>query len=67
VRDPDGVTRAVAAWIGLPDAPDAPPTAPVVISTASAWQARQPIHTRSIGRWRAYAPFLRELTALFPE
>jgi tetratricopeptide (TPR) repeat protein len=67
VRDPEGVTRAVAAWLGLPDAPDAAPAAPVVISTASAWQARQPIHTRSIGRWRAYAPFLRELTALFPE
>lgn len=31
------------------------------IGTASLWQARQPVYTRSIGRWRAYAPFVPEL------
>jgi tetratricopeptide (TPR) repeat protein len=25
------------------------------LATASAWQARQPLHTRSIGRWKIYA------------
>ena len=38
------------------------------ISTASHWQARQPIYSTSIGRWRAYAAFLGPLTAaLYPE
>ena len=31
------------------------------VRTASSWQVRQPIYDRSIGRWRHYAPFLREL------
>ena len=49
VRDTDQVIGALAAWIGLdaPTAGDAVGT--VVISTASAWQARQPVHTRSVG------------------
>jgi thioredoxin-like negative regulator of GroEL len=25
-----------------------------VVTTTSAWQVREPIHTRSVGRWRAY-------------
>ena len=31
--------------------------------TASAMQVRQPIYPQAIGRWRAYAPFLRPLLA----
>ena len=31
------------------------------VNTASVWQVRQPVYTRSIGRWRAYAPWLPEL------
>lgn len=27
------------------------------IRTASVWQARQPVHRRSVARWRAYEPF----------
>ncbi|MDE2155706.1 MAG: sulfotransferase [Xanthomonadaceae bacterium] len=34
------------------------------IRTASLWQARQPIHTRSLQRWRAYAPHVPELLQL---
>lgn len=30
------------------------------IRTASAWQARQPVHTQSIGRWRNYRAFAPE-------
>lgn len=37
------------------------------ITTASVWQARQPVYTRSVGRWRNYAPYLPELTASFPD
>jgi sulfotransferase family protein len=28
------------------------------VQTPSRWQVKQPIHTRSIGRWRNYAPAL---------
>ena len=33
------------------------------ITTASAWQARQPIYRRSVGRWRHYAAQLEALTS----
>ena len=43
------------------DAPEeAREGSPERFATASAWQARQPLHTRSVGRWRAYAPRLLE-------
>jgi tetratricopeptide (TPR) repeat protein len=34
------------------------------ISTASLWQARQPVYTRSVERWRHYAAHLPELLRL---
>ena len=36
-----------------------------VITSASMWQARQPVYRSSIARWRAYAPFMPELERLF--
>ena len=64
VEDPDRVIGTLAAWIGVEarTVPDGGAT--VVISTASAWQARQPVSTRSVGRWRNYAPHLPELSAI---
>lgn len=38
-----------------------------VVKTASVWQVRQPVHTRSIGRWRHYVSYLPQLATLFPE
>jgi len=38
-----------------------------VVKTASKWQARQPIYTRSAGLWRAYEPWLGPLRALLPD
>lgn len=35
------------------------------ITTASVWQARQPIYRTSIDRWKRYAPYLTELQTLF--
>lgn len=56
----------LAQRIGLPprtvDAPSASDSAASIISTASLWQARQPVNTRSVGRWRHYAPFVTELS-----
>ncbi len=35
-----------------------------VVKTASLWQARQPIYTSSVERWRRYMPWLGELADL---
>lgn len=62
VADPTAHTQALADWIGLPPHDwSATGDERRVISTSSAWQARQPVHARSIGRWQAYAPHVPEL------
>ena len=62
VADPLAATNALATWVGLPPHDFSRTLAAErVISTASAWQARQPVHARSIGRWRTYADYLPEL------
>lgn len=62
VADPLAATNALATWVGLPPYDFSRMSAAErVISTASAWQARQPVHARSIGRWRTYADYLPEL------
>ncbi len=38
-----------------------PNAARSAIGTASVWQARQPVYTRAVGRWRGYAQFVPEL------
>jgi hypothetical protein len=37
-----------------------------VIKTASNWQARQPVYTTSVARWRHYEPWLGEFRR-YPE
>jgi len=32
------------------------------VQTPSRWQVRQPIYTKSVGRWKHYAPYLPELS-----
>lgn len=66
VSDPEACLDTVATWLGLPaaDLLAAPDSARRAISTASLWQARQPIHTGSIGRWRHYAAVVPELLDL---
>jgi tetratricopeptide (TPR) repeat protein len=65
VSDPELLTRALAEWIGLPPgaagAPSGQSGPATSISTASLWQARQPVNTRSVGRWRHYADRVPEL------
>lgn len=68
VVSPHDVIAALVAWIGSPDAASqiAATGTPSenVISTASLWQARQPVNTRSIDRWKHYATELPELLKL---
>lgn len=68
VTSPQETVGTLAEWVGLPDAvlqsanvAAAPGNA---ISTASLWQARQPVNTRSILRWKNYAAFVPELLNL---
>jgi tetratricopeptide (TPR) repeat protein len=37
------------------------------VQTPSRWQVRQPIYSKSVGKWRRYAPHLPELSAAFPD
>jgi tetratricopeptide (TPR) repeat protein len=56
VADPEGSTRRMLSFIGLPWDPrclDFHQTERVVI-TASRWQVRQKIHATSVERWRKY-------------
>ena len=60
---PEKTSRALVAAAGLEWHPDClePHKHAAGISTASLWQARQPIYRDSVGRWRHYA---RQLDAL---
>ncbi len=35
------------------------------VQTPSRWQVRQPIYTKSVARWKAYAAYLPDLDAAF--
>lgn len=62
---PRDTVAELAAWIGLPpshsDRNAAAALPASTINTASLWQARQPVNTRSVGRWQSYAGSLPEL------
>lgn len=63
VADPAGKVAELAAFIGASDVrteivrsnADAP------VTSASVWQARQPVYSTSVGRWRNYAQYVPEL------
>jgi hypothetical protein len=62
VSSPGVMLDEVARWLGVTAAPtDAKPSGLASISTSSVWQARQRIHTRSVGRWRKYMDVVPEL------
>lgn len=64
-HDPVEVIQRLCDWLGVSGTElREPHRTGDVIATASLWQARQPIHTRSIGRWKHYAQYLPELLQL---
>jgi tetratricopeptide (TPR) repeat protein len=69
VSDPEPQSRRLVAACGLEwnDACLAPHLNARRITTASVWQARQPIYRTSVQRWRRYEPWLGELRELAPE
>lgn len=66
VAGPDQALARLRGLLGIGE-PEGQGAAPATaISTASVWQARQPVYRGAVGRWRAYAPYLPELERLFP-
>lgn len=69
VAEPEPHARALFAALGLEwsDACSPRPAEGLTVRTPSAWAVRQPVHTRSSGRWRHYeaalAPFVAALEA----
>lgn len=57
VADPEPAMRALTDFAGLPWDPAvlAPERGDAIVRTASVWQVRQPLHQRSVDRWRHYA------------
>lgn len=67
VADPTATMKALLPSLGLHDLAEMAPAASTPITSASLWQARQPVHGRSVSRWRHYAELLPELVELFAE
>lgn len=57
VQDPETGTRALVDFLGLPWDPACLGFHEVArsVGTPSRWQVRQPVHSRSVGRWSNYA------------
>jgi hypothetical protein len=68
VSDPETVGRQLASYCGLDWDPACLDTTARrnAVQTASFWQVRQPINTRSVGKWRRYERELAELLDLLP-
>jgi tetratricopeptide (TPR) repeat protein len=66
IADRESVTREIIDFCGLPwdDACLHHEHNPSAINTPSRWQARQPIYTTSVERWRRYEPWLGGLLKL---
>ena len=63
VADPESTLATLRAFVGLPlvIAPGTAAASTTAITTASVWQARQPIYHSSVGRWKNYFPYVPEL------
>jgi hypothetical protein len=68
IADREAVTRHLIAFSGLDwhDACLSPERNERTVRTASLWQARQPVYSTSVARWRRYEPWLGELRELLP-
>jgi tetratricopeptide (TPR) repeat protein len=65
VADQETQATRVVDFLGLEWDPVCVDTSSLgVVSTPSAWQARQPVYSTSVERWRRYEPWLGELAEL---
>ena len=64
VQSPETVIAELTKWLKLPTPiprVEIKSSTTSTISTASIWQARQPVYLRSAGRWKNYLSYLPEL------
>ena len=63
VSDPQSTMEKLSLFVGLPvaAASDETTSSPAAITSASMWQARQPIYRSSVGRWEHYLSHVPEL------
>lgn len=61
VKNPEATRKKLWAYCGLPQSPATINDNLPVADTASLWQVREPVYTRSVRRWRNYAEFLGDL------
>lgn len=61
VTQPEKSTTDALAWLGIHDGAPSAGRHISSISTASLWQARQSVYSRSVRRWIAYASHVPEL------
>ncbi len=68
VRDQEGETRRLLGYLGLPWDERCLSFHETLrpVDTPSDWQVREPIHTRSLGRWRHYERHLAPLLEALP-
>jgi tetratricopeptide (TPR) repeat protein len=60
VADPEATVGELVGWLGV-SGPAKAAGDGASISTASLWQARQPVYPHSLQRWRRYAEYIPEL------
>jgi tetratricopeptide (TPR) repeat protein len=63
VSDPQSTMEKLRLFVDLPAAAasDETSSSPAAITSASMWQARQPIYRSSVGRWEHYLSYVPEL------
>lgn len=67
VGDTENTLANLHKFLGLPaQAVNTAPREETAIATASVWQARQPVHSGSLDRWKQYSDLLPEMTRAFP-
>lgn len=63
VTEPGPTLGKLAGFIGAPLAASSASDDSAPVQSASVWQARQPVYSTSVGRWKHYAPHVPELAA----
>ena len=63
VKNPEAEIRRVLSFLNLPFEPACLEfhKSARAVKTASVWQVREPLHDRSIGRWKNYEQYFRSL------
>ncbi|HEV7122292.1 MAG TPA: sulfotransferase [Rhodanobacter sp.] len=61
VTDTEATLASLCDFIGAPACGRSTSDESAPVQSASVWQARQPVYSTSVGRWRHYAPYVPEL------